>query len=176
MSVFPNGTSDFLNTFGNNTPSINFIPVINTADVAPATTTITNTEDGGFDVTDVGNTGFGGEDGILASSQHFETDVLTLPNDTVSLIHIPAVEVNFKEPGGILTQTVLPAARQNLETKLPMSIGFFNPVGEYYASGSTTPLFFRSSNGTCCDALTAYLYNNPNTGPIDPSQPVDHSD
>ncbi|WP_165420243.1 glycoside hydrolase family 18 protein [Edaphobacter modestus] len=178
MSVFPHGTSDFLNTFGNSFASINFIPVINTADVAPTTTTITDTEDGGFDLTDVGNTGFGGESGILNSLQHFETDALQAPNGTVGLISIPAVEVNIKEPGGILTQTVLPAAKLNLETQLPMTVGTFNPVGEYYPNGPTAePQFFRSSNGSCCDYLEQYLYNNPNgTGPLDSNQPMDRSD
>jgi GH18 family chitinase/glycerophosphoryl diester phosphodiesterase len=177
-SLFPNGTSDFLNTFQNNFGNINFIPVINTADVAPTTTTITDTEDGGFDVTDFGATGFGGENGILSWLQHFETDVLQAPNGTVGLISIPAVEVNVKEPGGILTQTVLPNAKLNLETRLPMTVGTFNPVGEYYPNGSSEePQFFRSSNGSCCDYLEQYLYNNPNgTGPIDPNQPIDSSD
>jgi len=53
-----------------------------------------------------------------------------------------------------------------------MTVGEFNPVGEYYpmANNTQTPQFFRSSNGTCCDILNQYLYNNPNgTGPIDPS-------
>jgi len=60
MTVFPNGTSDFTNTFGGNFTRINFIPVINTANVAPKTATITDTEDGGFDLSDVGNFGLGG--------------------------------------------------------------------------------------------------------------------
>jgi hypothetical protein len=92
-------------------------------------------------------------------------------------VQMAAVEVNLKEPGGILTQTVLPAAKQNQNQQV--TVGAFNPVGEFYPNGDTTqtPQFFRSSNGSCCDILDQYLYNNPNgTGPIDPSQPVDHSD
>jgi GH18 family chitinase/glycerophosphoryl diester phosphodiesterase len=177
MTVFPNGTADFTNTFGANFSRVNFIPVINTANVAPKTATITDTEDGGFDVSDFGNFGFGGEDGILTVLQHFETDVLTAGGVT-SQIHIPAVEVNYKEPEGILT-TVLQRAKSHLETGLPMTVGIFNPVGEYYPNGDTSqiPEFFRSSNGTCCDTLLKFLYNNPdNSGPVDPTQPVDHSD
>jgi GH18 family chitinase len=174
-ALFPGGYSDFATVFEENTDQIFFIPVINTADVAPATTTITDTEDGGFDVSDVGLNGFGGESGIVSWLRDMETP------GSEGLISIPAVEVNIKEPNGILTQNLLPAAKMNLGTGLPMTIGGFNPVGEYYppdnSNTNQTPLFFRSSNGTCCDALTQYLYNNPNgTGPIDPTQPVDHSD
>ncbi len=180
LSVFPNGTSDFTNTFGTSFNKVNFIPVINTADVAPKTATITDTEDGGFDVSDVGNFGLGGEDGIVNMLRHFEADFLTV-GGVGSHLDIIAVEVNIKEPGGILTTTVLPTARtdQNTASGVAKTVGAFNPVGEFYPNGDTTqtPQFFRSSNGSCCDVLAQYLYNNPNgTGPIDPTQPVDHSD
>ncbi|MBB5319404.1 glycerophosphodiester phosphodiesterase family protein [Tunturibacter empetritectus] len=166
-TLFPNGTTDFFTTFGSDSQHVIFIPVINTANVAPTTTTITDTEDGGFDVTDFGNNGFGGEQGIVnwLASMHSGP------------VQMAAVEVNLKEPGGILTQTVLPAAKQNQNQQV--TVGAFNPVGEFYPNGDTTqtPQFFRSSNGSCCDILDQYLYNNPNgTGPIDPTQPVDHSD
>jgi hypothetical protein len=44
-----------------------------------------------------------------------------------------------------------------------------------------TPQYYRSSDGTCCDYLTHYLYNNPDGDPsgsnrIDPNQPFDGSD
>jgi|GEM_PF-676895 len=169
-TVFPGGYTSFLNTFGANATKVNFIPVINTADIAPTTTTITDTEDGGFDLSDVGANGFGGEQGIINWLTNMET------SNQFGPLKIPAVEVGMKEPNGILT-SVLSAAKLNLGTKAAMTVGEFNPVGEYYASGDQTPQFFRSSNGSCCDKLDQYLYNNPNnTGPKDPSQPVDHSD
>jgi hypothetical protein len=171
-SLFPNGYTDIVSTFGVNALNINFIPVINTADVAPVTTTITDTEDGGFDLSDVGANGMGGEQGILNWITNVES------SHGIGFLKIPAVEINIKEPGGILTGTVLPNAGSNQATGLPMTLGTFNPVGEYYPNGPTAePQFFRSSNGSCCDYLEQYLYNNPNgTGPINPSQPVDHTD
>jgi GH18 family chitinase/glycerophosphoryl diester phosphodiesterase len=171
-SLFPNGYTDILSAFGANAFNVNFIPVINTADVAPVATTITDTEDGGFDLSDVGANGMGGEQGILNWITNVES------SNSIGFLKIPAVELNIKEPGGILTGTVLPNAGSNQATGLPMTLGTFNPVGEYYPNGpSQEPQFFRSSNGSCCDYLEQYLYNNPNgTGPIDSSQPVDHTD
>lgn len=170
-SLFPNAYADFQTDFGMNATSMNFIPVINTADVSPFKSTITDSEDGGFDLTDVGNTGFGSEQTIVSWLNNMESSSPQLK--------IPAIEVNMKESGGILSKTVLPAAMLNRNTFNAMTVGIFNPVGEYYPNGDTTqtPQFFRSSNGSCCDTLSQYLYNNPNgTGPIDPSQPVDHED
>jgi hypothetical protein len=44
-----------------------------------------------------------------------------------------------------------------------------------------TPQYYRSSDGTCCDYLTHYLYNNPDgdssgSKRIDPTKPFDGSD
>jgi GH18 family chitinase len=170
-TLFPNGYTDFLNTFGANATSVPFIPVINTSSVAPTSATITDTEDGGFDVSDVGTTGLGGEPGIIAWLKNMET------SNQFGPLKIMAVEVGMKEPNGILS-TVLKAAQTNMANGAFMTIGNFNPVGEYYPNGTgQEPQFFRSSNGSCCDYLEQYLYNNPNnSGPQDSTQPVDNSD
>jgi hypothetical protein len=67
----------------------------------------------------------------------------------------------------------------NNQFGFPMMVGNFHPAGEYYPFGSTQePQYFRSSNGTCCDYLESYLYNNPNSnnGVTDPGGQVDNSD
>jgi len=170
-TLFPNGYTDFLNDFGSSSTSMNFIPVINTSSVAPTSATITDTEDGGFDLSDVGTNGMGGEPGIIAWLKNMET------SNQFGPLKIPAVELGMKEPNGILT-SVLQAAQFNMANGAFMTLGNFQPVGEYYPNGtSQEPQYFRSSNGTCCDYLEQYLYNNPNgTGPVDSSQPVDKSD
>jgi len=170
-TLFPNGYTDFLNAFGANSTNIHFIPVINTSSVAPTTAAITDTEDGGFDLSDVGTNGLGGESGIIAWLKNIET------SNQFGPLKIPAVEIGMKEPNGILT-TVLQSAQFNMRNGAFMTLGNFQPVGEYYPNGTgQEPQFFRSSNGTCCDYLEQYLYNNPNgTGPIDPTQPVDKTD
>ncbi len=171
-TLFPNGYVDFANTFGADFTKVNFIPVINTSNVTPVGQTIADTEDGGFDITDFGNTGLGGEDGIFNWVSNMET------SNQFGLIKMLAVEVGMKEPGGILSK-VLEKIKSNQRTGAPMIVGEFNPVGEYYTTSNPgeTPQFFRSSNGTCCDTLNQFLFNNPNgAGPIDPSLPVDHSD
>jgi glycerophosphoryl diester phosphodiesterase len=171
-TLFPDGPAEFVNTFGTNYDNINFVPVITTSAIAPVNGTATpDTEDAGFDVEDIGTAGFGGEPAIISWLQAFES---------FTSIKIPAVEVGLKEGGGILS-SVLTAARTNASTGLPMSIGQFNPVGEYYppdnSNTNQTPQFFRSTNGSCCDVLTHYLYNNPdNKGKQDPTQPADYSD
>jgi hypothetical protein len=171
-TLFPNADPDFRNAFGSNFTKIHFIPVINTSTVAPTTAAITDTEDGGFDLSDVGTNGLGGEQGIINWLKNMET------SNQFGPIMLDAVEVNYKEPNGILT-AVLAAAKVNQGTGKAMTVGIFNPVGEFFPNNDTgqTPQFFRSSNGTCCDVLAQYLYNNPNgTGPIDSTQPVDNSD
>jgi hypothetical protein len=173
-TLFPNAYSDFVSDLGGSFTQVHFIPVINTSTVAPTTIAITDTEDGGFDLSDVGTDGLGGEQNIINWLKSMET------GNQFGPIMVDAVEVNYKEPNGILT-SVLAAAKVNQRTGKAMTVGIFNPVGEFFppdnSNTNQTPEFFRSSNGTCCDTLNVYLYNNPNgTGPIDSSQPVDHSD
>lgn len=164
-ALFPGGDSDLRTAFGDNWGNMHFLPVINTSNVAPVGQNITDTEDGGFDASNAGLTGFGGE---AAISQWFAQ------LEAGNYYHIPALELNMKEPNGILNSVFQNAGRN---TERGLTIGTFNPVGEYYEPGDPKPRFFRSSNGTCCDVLEQYLYNNPNgTGPIDPNQPVDHTD
>src|SRR6202034_1193468 len=116
----------------------------------------------------------GGEPGIVSWLTDMETNT-----QSGGPIHMPAVEINLKEPGGILTGTVLPFVTTNHPTNTPMTIGIYNPIGDYFTNGDTTQTkqYFRQQDGSCCITLAAALYNNPNnTGPIDPSQPVDNSD
>ena len=161
-------TSDFINLFGSLAPQVNFIPVITTSAIAPVNTVISDDEAGGFDTSSSGTTGFGSEQDIIALIRSFENGIG---------VHLAGIEVVLKESGGILT-SVLTAARNNPATGGPMTVGNFNPVGEYYPNGDTSkPEFFSSLDGHCCVTLDNYLYNNPNhTGPIDPSQPVDNAD
>jgi hypothetical protein len=174
--LFPHGPSDYLAMFPNNPGQVNFIPVIAGGAIAPPAdnvTTLDGGDYGGFDEFTVGTTGFGSEQNIinwLESMEGYDS----------SLIHVLAVEVVMKESGGIL-QSVLTAARNNPYTNQPMNVGNFNPIGEYYppddSNTNQTPQFFRSNDGSCCDVLAKYLYNNPNgTGPIDPSQPIERAD
>jgi len=175
--LFPHGPSDYLAMFPNNPGQVNFIPVIVGGAVAPPAdnvTTLDGGDDAGFDESSVGTTGFGSEQNIIYWLQSMEG------YSPYALIHVLAVEVVMKEPGGLL-QSVLTAARNNPYTHQPMNVGNFNPIGEYYppddSNTNQTPQFFRSSDGSCCDVLAKYLYNNPNgTGPIDPSQPIEHAD
>ena len=173
-TLLKNGYSDIYAIFGTDIDKVNFVPVFTTSAIAPTTGAVTDTEDAGFEIADIAP-GFGSEQAIIDWIQELET----------SPLHIPTVEVGLKEPSGILN-TVLSAARTNYVTKKPMSIGQFNPVGEYYhLNGDTSnyPYFFRSSNGSCCDKLDQYLYNNPNhiqdTNPSQapiPGGPYDNQD
>ncbi len=174
--LFPHGPSDYLAMFPNNPGQVNFIPVIAGGAIAPPAdnvTTLDGGDYGGFDESTLGTTGFGSEQSIINWLDSME-------GYNSSLIHVLAVEVVMKESGGIL-QSVLTAARNNPYTNQPMNVGNFNPIGEYYppddSNTNQTPQFFRSNDGSCCDVLAKYLYNNPNgTGPIDPSQPIENAD
>jgi hypothetical protein len=171
--LFPSGPSDFLAMFTENSGQVNFIPVIVGGLIAPTTNTATldNGDDGGSDEASVGTTGFGGANNIIKWLRSMER----YGSDSINVI---AVEVVTKESAGIL-EDVRTAAQTRVTDNVGMNVGNFNPVGEYYANDdkSQTRQFFRSSDGTCCDVLAQYLYNNPNnTGPIDQSQPMENAD
>lgn len=135
----------------------NFVPVYNTADIAPGA--IVDTLFGGVDV-GPGPSGYGSETAIIQSIKDFENDVN---------IHVAGVEVSVKQSGGILTD-VLKAARTNFRTGQPMAVGIFSPFADYYAPSDPNrvdPLFFKT-DGYCCVRLSDFYYNGgPNGQPSD---------
>jgi len=151
-ALFPT-PADFVNAFGvpteQNQPGyndVNFNPVFHTSGIAPVSST----------------NPFGSEQAMNNWINAFETY-----NGTFGRINIVAIEVSMKDPvgtpnGGILS-TVLPVAQNNVVTGNPMTISQFNPVGEYYPNNdyTQTPEFFSSQNGSCCEPLSAFLFNNP---------------
>ncbi len=161
---------NFKDTFGPYYDQMNFIPVITTSAISPPTQAFTTDDEaGGFDVPSAGIAGFGSEQGIINWIKAFEND---------RTIKLACIELVYKEFGGILS-SVFPVAKTNVATGAAMTIGNFNPIGEYYPNGDMSkPQFFSSSNGSCCVVLENYLYNkNPNSNaPIDITQPYDQSD
>ena len=171
--LFPDGPADFRSLFKTNYEYLQWVPVITTRMVAPKTVaaTLPDAEDGGFDVTALAGGGFGGEPAINTWIDTMES--------TSSAGIIDGIEVVMKENGGILSTVLSHVGSIKNEFGFPMTIGNFNPVGEYYPYGPTQePEYFRSTDGTCCDYLEAYLYNNPNSknGVVDPNGPMDNSD
>jgi glycerophosphoryl diester phosphodiesterase len=164
--------SDFRSLFKTGYENILWIPVITTRMVAPTSEPATFLpEDGGYDVAALAGGGFGSETAI--------SNWIDLMMSTSSAGQIVGIEVVMKESGGILSTVLDHVGSINNQWGQPMTIGNFNPVGEYYPYGPTQePQYFRSSNGTCCDYLEAYLYNNPNSidGVVDPGGQQDNSD
>jgi glycerophosphoryl diester phosphodiesterase len=176
--MFPNHEIDFLNVFQINyydSNNIHWIPVITTRYVAPTASPATlNPEDGGVDVSAVTNYGFGSETNI-----NKWVDAMVDAGAQDHSGQIMAVEVVMKESQGILSNVLAHVGAMKNQFGFPMMVGNFHPAGEYYPFGATQePQYFRSSDGTCCDYLEAYLYNNPisNNGVTDPGGPQDNSD
>ena len=152
----------FLNTFGQTWQNVNFLQVINTSAIAPpASGAITNPEDyGSYDVGDVGTLGFGGEEGVFQAFQNFVN---------FGGIQVVAVEVNYKQSAGILTELLSDLNKSGRN----WTIGIFNPTAEYYDpnDSSHTPQFIWGKDATCCATLARTFYNNTDgTGPNDPNE------
>lgn len=144
----------FKQEFGSDYVNINFIPVFTTSKIA---------RDNFF-----GSQG-DGEVAMINWIASFQQD---------STIRMPVIEVGLKEAGGILNR-VLQAARNHSVTRNPVTIGQFNPVGEYYPNNDTNevPQFFDSNDGHCCAYLSDYLFNNAKRqGPFDLTLPYDRDD
>ena len=172
-AMFPNGPGDFRSTFQTNYANLQWIPVITSRLVAPANVaaTLPDGEDGGFDVTSLTGAGFGGEAAI-------NTWIDTMLSTSSAGI-IDGIEVVMKEDFGILSSVLNHVGSIKNQFGFPMTIGNFNPIGEYYPNGTNQePQFFRSTDATCCDYLEAYLYNDPNSknGVVDPGGPKDNFD
>jgi GH18 family chitinase/lysophospholipase L1-like esterase len=93
----------------------------------------------------------GGESPITQTIYAYETD----PN-----LHVSAVEVDLKQPNGILTLTT-DFAKTNSNTGGTERVGNFSPYVEYWDPsdpGHTTPEFF-SKYGYCCETLADYYFN-----------------
>ncbi|HEV2133961.1 MAG TPA: glycerophosphodiester phosphodiesterase family protein [Terracidiphilus sp.] len=145
-ALFPT-PQDFANAF----PfyqDVNFNPVFHTSGIAPVSST----------------NPFGSEQAMNDWINAYETYSGSFGN-----IPIVAIEVSMKDPvgtpnGGILS-TVLPVAQNpsNPGGEPTTTISQFNPVGEYYPNNDTTqtPQFFSSKNGSCCEPLSTFLFNNP---------------
>lgn len=157
----PNNPGVFTDTtvFQNTFPAVNF------TNPNTGATTALNYSDVHFQP--VYNTGdiaanlYGNEANIITQLKAFETN---------SAIDVLAVEVQFKEPGGILSN-VLSAARQNWATGGLETVSVFSPYVDYYYPSDTTqtPLFFTTT-GYCCVPLSAFYYgptmansNGPNS-------------
>lgn len=146
---------DYKQVFGDTYSQVNFIPVLLTSGIGP-------------------NDFFGaqgdGEQAMINWIAAFQAD---------PTIHIAALEVVMKEPGGILNR-VLQVAGHHTITAKPVTIGQFNPVGEFYPNNDlgALPAFFASSDGRCCVYLSDYLFNNKQyQGPVEyPNLPYDHND
>lgn len=149
-------TTVFQNTF----PRVNFTSP-NTGD-----TTVLSYSDVNFqpvyNTGDIAKNLYGNESNMIDQLKAFETN---------SGIDVIAVEVQFKEPGGILSN-VLSAARQNWATGGLESVSVFSPYVDYnYPSDATqTPLFFTTS-GYCCVPLAAFYYGPTMANPNGPNSP-----
>ncbi len=172
-------TNDYLNTFGANYTQVQFNPVFHTSGIAPAQPGAADVEEGG-DILEPAAVTFGSEQAMIQWINTFEHYNQTGPIDFV------AIEVSMKDylgtPNGAILSSVLPVAATNQSTGKDMTISQFNPVGEYYppddSDPTETPQFFSSANGSCCQLLSQFLFNNANyQGPIlYPNLPWDHDD
>lgn len=173
--MFFNYSSDFRAVFPTNFNNIRWIPVITTRYVAPTGDKANvNGENAGIDVAATVSPGFGSETSI-----NNWIDIMEAAGAGGQSGQIMAVEVVMKESGGILSTVLAHVGAMRNQFGFPMMVGNFNPAGEYYPYGATQePQYYRSSDGTCCDYLEAYLYNNPNSnnGVTDPGGPQDNSD
>jgi hypothetical protein len=111
----------------------------------------------------IGSNAFGDgtadETGIINNLKTFQND---------GTISIPAVEVNYKQSGGILEQTLSYAHSYNGS---PFTVGIFSPFADYYyPSDPAQNSMFFTTTGYCCVPISAYFYgptmanlNGPNT-------------
>jgi glycerophosphoryl diester phosphodiesterase len=191
--------ADYYSTFSRDSQKVKFMPLFTSGSLPeikdPNTgAMVADTEDAGFDATaDVGANAFS-----FADIQAMK-DWLTSFERASPQVRVVAVETVRKEPNGILTP-LYDFAQTNQWNGAKMAVADFNAVGEYYPStngelagdvpkdfhngnvnATFTPMYYRSSDGTCCDYLTHYLYNNPDGDPtgnhrIDNTAPFDGSD
>ncbi len=152
--------------FTDTTVFANSFPPVNFNNPSTAVTTTLDYSDVHFqpvyNTGDIAQNIYGNEANIIAQLKAFETN---------SAIDVIAVEVQFKEPGGILSN-VLSAARQNWATGGLETVSVFSPYVDYnYPSDpAQTPLFFTTS-GYCCVPLSAFYYGPTMANPNGPNSP-----
>ncbi len=153
-----NSAAEFQTAFGSDYASVLLWPFYGTADISPQTASI----DDSYGTDEPSIAGFGSEANIIAS-------ILSIERSPIQLV---GLEVNLKQPGGILTSVLAAAQARNTPAGAP-SVGSFNPEAEYIdpSDASKTAQFFNAAgpnSAHCCYKLSDLFYNGaPNGQPSD---------
>ncbi len=150
--------SSFTSAFGNDYQNVLLWLVFGTADISPSTPSIDNS----YGTEAVSAAGFGSEDNIIRSIRSYQASLS---------IRLVGTEVNLKETGGILTQTLAAAKVSNGVSAA--SVGSFRPIAEYKTFFGV-PQFFHAAGpdaAYCCYVLSDLFYDG---SPY--NQPSDHAD